>query len=33
MKGTYLGNAVLWRGDFFDAGTSFDRALFSVTLR
>jgi len=30
--GTYLGNAVLWRGDYHDVGQYFDRGLFQVTL-
>jgi hypothetical protein len=30
--GTYLGNLVLWRGDFFDQGTYLDRAFFEVTV-
>jgi hypothetical protein len=30
--GTYLGNAVLWRGDYHDQGSYFDRGLFPVTL-
>jgi hypothetical protein len=29
---TYLGNAVLWKGDFFNKGAYFDRGLFWVTL-
>jgi hypothetical protein len=29
---TYLGNAVLWRGEFFNQGVYFDRGLFWVTL-
>jgi hypothetical protein len=29
---TYLGNAVLWRGDLFDKGVYFDRCLFYITL-
>jgi hypothetical protein len=28
--GTYLGNAVLWRGDYHDIGQYFDRGLFPV---
>jgi len=32
QRSTYLGNAVLWRGDFHDQGTYFDRALFNVAL-
>jgi hypothetical protein len=31
-RGTYVGNAVLWRADRFDVGTYFDRAAFEVTL-
>jgi hypothetical protein len=30
--GTYLGNAVLWRGDHHDRGQYFDRGLFPITL-
>jgi hypothetical protein len=30
--GTYLGNVVLWRGEFHDVGVSFDRGSFDVTL-
>jgi hypothetical protein len=30
--GTYLGNAVLWAGDWHDRGTYFDRGLFDVAL-
>jgi hypothetical protein len=30
--GTYLGNAVLWRGDYHDIGQYFDRGLFPVRL-
>jgi hypothetical protein len=29
---TYVGNAVVWRGDFHDRGVYFDRGLFYVTL-
>ncbi len=29
---TYLGNAVLWRGDWNDKGVAFDRGLFYLTL-
>jgi hypothetical protein len=32
LRGTYLGNAVLWRASTFDVGTYFDRAAFEVTL-
>jgi hypothetical protein len=28
--GTYLGNLVLWRGEFFDQGVYLDRAFFEV---
>jgi hypothetical protein len=28
--GTYLGNLVLWRGEFFDQGSYLDRAFFEV---
>lgn len=31
-KSTYTGNAVLWRGEFHDAGVYYDRGLFYVTL-
>ena len=31
-RSTYLGNAVVWRGDFHDTGVYFDRGLFYVTL-
>jgi hypothetical protein len=30
--GTYNGNSVVWRGEFFDVGTSFDRGSFDVKL-
>jgi hypothetical protein len=30
--GTYLGNAVLWRGEYHDIGQYFDRGLFPVRL-
>jgi hypothetical protein len=30
--GTYLGNAVLWRGEYHDIGQYFDRGLFQITL-
>jgi hypothetical protein len=30
--GTYLGNAILWRGQYHDIGQYFDRGLFQVTL-
>ncbi len=29
---TYLGNSVLWRGEYHDKGAYFDRGLFDVTL-
>jgi hypothetical protein len=31
-RSTYLGNAVIWRGEFHDQGAYFDRGLFYVTL-
>jgi hypothetical protein len=31
-RSTYLGNAVVWRGDLHDKGSYFDRGLFYVTL-
>jgi hypothetical protein len=30
--GTYLGNSILWRGEWHDQGTYFDRGLFDVAL-
>ncbi len=30
--GTYLGNSIVWRGQWHDKGTYFDRGLFRVTL-
>jgi hypothetical protein len=30
--GTYLGNAVFWRGEYHDQGSYLDRGLFEVTL-
>jgi hypothetical protein len=30
--GTYTGNAVLWRGQYFDQGSYLDRTFFQVTL-
>jgi hypothetical protein len=32
-RSTYLGNAVLWRGEFHDKGAYFDRGGFYVTLQ
>jgi hypothetical protein len=32
LRSTYLGNAVVWRGDFHDKGVYFDRGMFYVTL-
>jgi hypothetical protein len=29
---TYIGNAVVWRGELHDQGVYFDRGLFYVTL-
>lgn len=29
---TYMGNAIVWRGDFHDQGAYLDRGLFDVTL-
>lgn len=29
---TYTGNAILWRGEYHDIGTYYDRGLFNVTL-
>ncbi|HEX6715125.1 MAG TPA: hypothetical protein VF066_17170 [Thermoleophilaceae bacterium] len=31
-RSTYLGNAVLWRPEFLDKGSYFDRAFFHITL-
>jgi hypothetical protein len=31
-RSTYLGNAVLWRPEFHDKGSYFDRAFFHITL-
>jgi hypothetical protein len=31
-RSTYLGNAVVWRGEFHDKGVYFDRGLFYVTV-
>ena len=32
QRSTYLGNAIVWRGDFHDKGTYFDRGLIYVTV-
>jgi hypothetical protein len=31
-RGTYVANAILWRGNYHDRGVYFDRGLFYVTL-
>lgn len=31
-RSTYLGNSVVWRGEYHDKGAYFDRGLFNVTL-
>jgi len=32
QRSTYLGNSIVWRGDYHDKGDYFDRGLFHVTL-